>query len=238
MADDACPDAGRESRADTRRLIVQLAVAVMAADGRIGPDEFAALEGLGADDMPAIRQLDRLGLGMLADIAYDEARRAERTPIDVDAVCAALRATGPRAASTILAALAELAVSDGPVAPVEVAVLAQIADGLGLPTSEARLMVAAAVAGDPPASARELSAVVLRPARQESAATVDEAHAVLGVAPRAARSEVELAYRRLVERYSPAKVVELGGDFAAVAVRTLARITDAYETVIDALDAR
>jgi DnaJ-domain-containing protein 1 len=46
---------------------------------------------------------------------------------------------------------------------------------------------------------------------------------------------IEAAYRRLVERYNPAKVAALGGDFAALAVRKLAGITDAYDTVLASL---
>jgi DnaJ-domain-containing protein 1 len=238
MADDRGSGARRDREDETRRQIARLAVAVMGADRPIGPTELAALEGLGVEEMPAIRQLDCLGLGPLAEVAWEEARRAVRTPVDVDAVCAALRVTGPRAASTILAALAEVAASDGAMSPAEVETLVRIAAGLGVPVAEARRMVAAAAAGEPPASAREIAAAVLRPPPPRQPAEVAEARAVLGVGPRAQRSEVEAAYRRLIERYSPARVVELGGDFAAVAVRTLARITDAYETVIDALAPR
>ena len=59
--------------------------------------------------------------------------------------------------------------------------------------------------------------------------------ALLGLDASARRADLDEAYRRLVERYDPSKVIELGADFAALAVRKLGELTDAYEIVADAL---
>jgi DnaJ-domain-containing protein 1 len=223
---------------DPRRLIARLAVAVMASDRRIGPSELAALEGLGEHELPALAQLDRLGLGALSEIVYEEIRRAETEPIDIPAVCTALRRVVPRAASVVVAALTELAMSDGTLATGETEALTEVARGLGLSVAEARYVVASVLAARPPAGAQEVRIGSAEPPTTASHLELDQARRVLGIDVDAGSDEIDAAYRRLVDRYNPAKVVELGCDFAALAVRTLAGITDAYDTAIAALDTR
>jgi DnaJ-domain-containing protein 1 len=216
---------------DARRLVARLAVAVMAADRRITPGELAALEGLAEHELPALARLDRLGLGSLSEIVYEEARRAETEPVDVPAVCAALAAAAPRAAPVILSALTEIAASDGVLVPRETEMLDLVAQELGLAPSEARGILASVLAGQAPAGPPAAPVAA-------GAAEVEHAHRVLGVEVGVGPQQIEAAYRRLVERYNPAKVVDLGCDFAALAVRTLSDITDAYATAIGALDTR
>jgi len=217
---------------DPRRLAARLAVAVMAADRRIGATELAALEGLGMRELPAIARLDRLGLGALSTLAYEEARRTDARLPDLDATCASFRTTMPHAVPGLLAALAEIAASDGPLVPAEIRILNAIAKRLGMPASEARLLFATTVAAELAPGEEDLTVGRRRPV---SSVAVAQARRVLGVNANARVDAVEAAYRRLVERYNPAKVAALGGDFAALAVRKLAGITDAYDTVLAAL---
>jgi DnaJ-domain-containing protein 1 len=217
---------------DPRRLVARLAVAVMAADRRVGPTELAALEGLGVREMPAIARLDRLGLGALSTLAFEEARRTASRPPQLDDACASLRATLPNAIPGVLAALTEIAASDGPLVPAETRVLGAIAKRLGMPTNEARLLFATTVAAELAPGEADLTIGRSRPV---SSVALAQARRVLGVQAGARVDTIEAAYRRLVERYNPAKVAALGGDFAALAVRKLAGITDAYDTVLASL---
>jgi DnaJ-domain-containing protein 1 len=217
---------------EARRLVARLAVAVMAADRRVGPTELAALEGLGMREMPAIAGLERLGLGALSTLAFEEARRSESQPPDLDRACALLRETLPRAIPGVLAALSEIAASDGPLVPAETRILTAIAKRLGMPANEARLLFATTVAAELAPGEADLPIGRRRPVTSVALA---QARRVLGVQAGARREAVDAAYRRLVERYNPAKVSALGGDFAALAVRRLAGITDAYDTVLAAM---
>jgi DnaJ-domain-containing protein 1 len=207
----------------------------MGADRRIGPQEFAALEGLGERELPALGQLDRLGLGTLSEYAYEEARRADEKAVDVAAACAELRAAAPRAASTILAALAELAASDGALAPREREVLLAVGRGLGLTPRDVRVILTTATA-EASAPAADVTIGRPRPRVVASRGDVEAAHRVLGIEPGAGAEQIDAAYRRLVDRYNPAKVVELGCDFAVLAIRKLAGITDAYDTAMSAAE--
>lgn len=217
---------------DPRRLVARLAVAVMAADRRVGPTELAALEGLAPRELPAIGRLDGLGLGALSTLAFEEARRTDAQPPALDETCAALRATLPRAIPVVLAALSEIAASDGPLVPAETRILGAIAKRLGMPANEARLLFATTVAAELAPGEADLTIGRRRPV---SSVALAQARRVLGVQAGARPEAVEAAYRRLVERYNPAKVAALGGDFAALAVRKLAGITDAYDAVVAAL---
>lgn len=217
---------------DPRRLVARLAVAVMAADRRVGPTELAALEGLGSRELPAIAALDRLGLGALSTLAFEEARRAETEPPEIDATCALLRARLPHAVPGVLAALSEIAASDGPLVPAETRVLGAIAKRLGMAAGEARLLFATTVAAELAPSEQDLT---IGRRRHVSTVALAQARRILGVQAGARAETIEAAYRRLVDRYNPAKVAALGGDFAALAVRKLAGITDAYDTVLSAL---
>src|ERR1051325_8157831 len=96
---------GESMMEDPRRLIVRLAVAVMAADGRIS-----------ADEREILNRLDHLGFGVLTGLVEGEIARAAQWPIDLRATCAGLQALSPHGATVVLNALAELAVCDGTLA--------------------------------------------------------------------------------------------------------------------------
>lgn len=82
-------------RLETLRLLTRLAVAVMAADGRITREE-----------IDAVVALERLGLGP-ADVIRDEIERATRHPIDLEQTCRGLDLAAPQSGAAVLAALVD-----------------------------------------------------------------------------------------------------------------------------------
>ncbi len=60
-------------------------------------------------------------------------------------------------------------------------------------------------------------------------------HQVLGVSPKATRSEIAGAYRALISQYHPDKVTRLGPEIRAVAERKSAEINRAYEQALRSL---
>jgi DnaJ-domain-containing protein 1 len=213
---------------DPRRLVAQLAAAVILADGRVTSGELEELS-----------LLDCLGLGRLSNLAAEEIRSAVHQPIDVRAACCHLRAQLPDAAPTILGALAAIAAADQNVSEPETKLLADVASELGLAPAEAERILGAVFQAVQPETAPEPAA---QPPQPTAPAPVDpqvgRALLVLGLDSLDGRAELDSSYRRLVERYDPAKVLELGPDFAALAVRKLAEVTDAYQTAVDALPSR
>lgn len=142
-------EAAAGAEVDARRPMARLVVAVMAADGRVNPSELAALEGLGPHELPALAALEALDLGVRAELVYEEALQTNGDPVDVGAACAELHAVAPDAAPCIVAALAQIAASDGTLAPRETAVLAAVASGLGVSEGEARAIVRRATTRPP-----------------------------------------------------------------------------------------
>ena len=110
---------------DPRSIIARLAVAVMAADGRIT-----------AGELDVASHLDSLGLGDLSGPVRAEIQIAMRDPIDPVAVCGELTPLSREAAATIVAALAEIALADRVLSRRESQVLFLIARALGLHDSE------------------------------------------------------------------------------------------------------
>jgi DnaJ-domain-containing protein 1 len=210
---------------DPRRLVAQLAVAVTVADGRVT-----------AGEMEELRLLDCLGLGRLSGLVEEEMRSAVHRPIDVRAACGLLREQLPDAAPTILGTLAAIAASDQDVSEPELKLLAEVASELGLAPAEAERILGAVFRSAPPETAREPAALPPQPAAHVPVDPgLGRALLVLGLDTLTGRADLDVSYRRLIERYDPAKVIELGPDFAALAVRKLAEVTDAYQIVVDAL---
>jgi len=65
-------------------------------------------------------------------------------------------------------------------------------------------------------------------------APLANAYALLGLEPGASPAAVEAAYRAVIERYQPSKVIDLGVEFAVLAVRRLAAATAAFTTLVAA----
>jgi uncharacterized tellurite resistance protein B-like protein len=206
----------RENQEGLDRLIARLAVAVIAADRRIAPPEMASLE-----------RLDRIGFGAPSGIVREEIERAVREPVDVAATCAALPRLGEDAATLVLTTLAELVTSDRVVALRERDVFRTIAGHLGIGAAAATRILEAAIS---PNGVRE----AVPPPH-----VVPDKHPafrMLGLEPGASRSRIETTYLQFVQRYDPLRMAEeLGPALAALAVRRLATITDAYETALATL---
>lgn len=232
---------------DPRRAVARLAVAVMAADGRITSPEVEALA-----------RLDQLGLGSLTPFVEDEIDRATREAVDVRAACADLAGASREAACTLLAVLADIATSDRVLAGREREVFDAVARLLGVPERDAAHVLTAAaehagpaagVAPDPiatvaagPAAARAAepaprTASAPAPADAERHRLLARARRVLGVDGEVSRDALDAAYLAIVARYDPAGVAAMGPEFVALAVRKLADATAAWE-LLGARDAR
>jgi DnaJ-domain-containing protein 1 len=211
----------REHDAPIGRLIARLAAAVIAADHRITSSELASSE-----------RLDRLNLGALGGILRDEIERAVHAPIDVAATCAALPRLGDDGAALVLTALADLVASDRVVALRERDVFFTIARDLGVAPAQAARILDAAISPDGRPETVPTPSFEGRP--EAAPFSGHGAFLVLGLEPGASRSRIETTYREALEHYDPLRMArELGPDFAALAVRRLAKITDAYEAALD-----
>ena len=249
---------------DPRSIIARLAVAVMAADGRIT-----------AGELEVASHLDSLGLGDLSGPVRAEIQIAMRDPIDPVAVCGELTPLSREAAATIVAALAEIALADRVLSRRESQVLFLIARALGLHDSETEHLVRGSLVAhgavlrpdadeQPPAATQPASAppraaaapppAVPRPIERPAAPArpeqppqlhvrepradgldLDRARDMLGVGPHATREEVDAAYLRLVSFYDPAKVMDLGPEFVVLSVRRLGQATTAYQIAVNAV---
>ena len=247
---------------DPRSIIARLAVAVMAADGRIT-----------AGELDVASHLDSLGLGDLSDPVRAEIQIAMRDPIDPVAVCGELTPLSREAAATIVAALAEIALADRMLSRRESQVLFLIARALGLHDSETEHLVRGSLvahgavlrpdADEPapgpaasppprtsvpqptPAAPPAATGSVERPEEQRppqlhvrepkaDGLDLDRARDMLGVGPHATREDVDAAYLRLVSFYDPAKVIDLGPEFVVLSVRRLGQATTAYQIAVNA----
>jgi uncharacterized tellurite resistance protein B-like protein len=220
---------------DPRIAIARLAAALMVADARVTSTELAALAGL-----------ERLGLGSLEAATREALIEAAEAPIDVSATCAALSAIGPDAGALVLAVLADIVTSDGVIDPREGELLAQIGLYLRVPGRERGEIIHGAATRNAAAAERTGHAIPVRPddeAVERAAApprtpgvpsdALAGAYAVLGLQVGAPLAAVESAYRAIVERYQPAKVIDLGPEFAVLAVRRLAAATAAFTRLCD-----
>jgi uncharacterized tellurite resistance protein B-like protein len=208
-----------DARDDLRRLIARLALAVMAADGNITSAEF---DGLG--------RFDVLGLGPLEDVVREEIERAVRRPIDVAEICSTLPPLSHHAADLLLSALADLAASDRLLSPREREMFHLVAGHLGVDAaSAARVLERAFTVPAPP---NPVPPEPAREGRDGGAGGVRGALAILGLEPGVGRGRIDEAFLDRVQRYDPAKVGELGPEFAALAIRRLAVVADAYEVAI------
>jgi len=229
---------------DPRQLVARLAAAVMIADGRITESEMAAVE-----------RLEDLGLGSLTSLVQAEIKRAMRQPIDLAATIADLGAVAPESAALVVSGLAQIATSDRELSQREVDVLTAIAGGLGLSEMETVHLIRAAAEGTgagaaagapggprihivgekPPAGPAPVSAPPPGPQRSGGPRDLDWALHLLGLTPSDSIEQAEAAYAALVRRYNPAAVLELGPEFAVMAVQKLSTATAAYVAVREAL---
>jgi DnaJ-domain-containing protein 1 len=230
-------------RPDPRQLMARLAAAIMIADGRITESEVSA-----------VARFKELGLGALEPRVQAEIERATREPIDLVATIAELGRVAPQSAAVLVAGLAHIAGSDGDLSARELQVLTAIGEGLGLSALDTADVIRSAVEDEmggalaagsrdgarsavPPTSAAAAAAPAPAPAPAPSAAETEIGWAlrVLGLAPSGSIAQADAAYAGLVRRYNPAAVLELGPEFAVLAVQKLNTATAAYVAVRDAL---
>jgi hypothetical protein len=211
---------GSPTPAALRPAIARLVAAMMVADRRLATAEIDTAD-----------RLDRFGLGPLSGHVREELERATRMPIELEQPCAVLRGSGPALIGTVLAILADVAASDGGIDDDERRVFGVIAGRLGAGMTDIADYLDGEAHGDGVAAPRpEASVARTSPAVDEGAGALR----ALGLGAAANPAEIDAAYLRLVERYDPAKVAPLGADFAALAVRKLAALTELYEVARDA----
>lgn len=213
-----------------RLLLARLVAAMLVADGRVTEAE-----------IEAVGRLDGLGLGPLSAAVEEELQRAARLPIDAEHAAETLMELAPSASEVVFSALAAIAACDG-ISAKEIAILGVVADRFGLGIAAATDMIRAAAAGFSPSTQAAKAG-----AEAESIASVPEAATapppaeagrrenpgaspadVLGVGEAASLEALDAAYAAMVRRYDPVAVIDLGPEFAVLAVRRLEQATEAY----------
>ena len=241
MAEALNGDSGME-RPDMRQLTARLAAAIMIADGRITESEVVALG-----------RLRGLGLGALEPRVQVEIERAMREPIDLVGTIAALGSVAPQSAALLVSGLTHIAASDRDLSPRELQVLTAVGEGLGLSAAQTGDLIRDAIeldTGAPapapapdarqtaPAAAAAAKAAPTPASAAAGGAPADWAFRLLGLAPNSSLELAEAAYAALVRRYNPAAVLELGPEFAVLAVQRLSNATAAFIAVRDRLAPR
>jgi uncharacterized tellurite resistance protein B-like protein len=247
-----------------RRIFARLAVAVMAADGHITASELDTLDRLqylGLGPLSAIAR-EEIHYAMYEPIDL-RLTCSVLQPVSPPVAATILSALGEVAASDGTISVPELHVLRSiatllgvpATETAEILTAAANAHGFAAPDeksprtgSGARALGpgAAGSGADRPAvpDGNATRPVVvsapsarLRPAADSPALAAERgrAFAFLGVTPGASRSDLEAAYRVLVERYDPLKVLDLGSEFAALAVRRLGEATRAFEVALGAM---
>lgn len=221
---------------DPASALARLAAGIIAADGRVSAAELVSAD-----------VLDQLGLGPIRQRLLAELERARTEGLDLEPAVAAMSHLSPRARAVIFEVLAELAAADGELSDQEALLLDRLATrwDLEVPTSR-RTPSAATPEAQPrprgqgvrvPIATEDRSGAAGEPEAEQALAApagdglspeVESALAVLGLPPDASPAAVDEAFRALVHRYDPAHVIDLGPEFALLAIRRLNRIADAY----------
>jgi DnaJ like chaperone protein len=208
------------------------------ADGRVGPEEIRV----------ASRLMDRMGLEPGLKRAARELFRQGKAPdFPLDGVLAQFRREcGPARDlfRVFLEVQMEAAWADGAVDAREQRILRRIAAHLGFEEAElasiehlVRMSMAHARSGGGPgwAGGRRAGGGS-GPGPSRPARSLEEAYAALGVRRDAPDEEVTRAYRRMVSRHHPDKLVSKGlpDEMIQIATRRTAEIRAAYERIREA----
>ncbi len=223
---------------DPASALARLAAGVIVADGRVTTAELMSAD-----------VLDQLGLGPMRQRLLAELERARTEGLDLEPAVAAVSRLSPRARAVIFEVLAELAAADGELSNQEALLLDKLATRWDLevpppwqkPTAPGPQAHASADSkgvrvpvktGDrsPAAAESEADRASVTPAGNGLSPEAESALAVLGLPSDASPDAVDEAFRALVHRYNPAHVIDLGPEFALLAIRRLSRIADAYVT--------
>lgn len=220
-----------EPTLDPATALARLAGGVIVADGRVSAAELASAE-----------VLDHLGLGPMRQRLLAELERTREGLLELEPAIVTVAQLSPRARAVVFEVLTELAAADGELNENEAALLDRLATrwDLEAPTrtrAKAEGAPAAARAVRVPVEVQEPAPPGSEPAAPRTASPragdglspeALQALAVLGLPPDASPAAVEEAFRALVHRYDPAHVIDLGPEFAILAIRRLSRIADAY----------
>jgi len=206
------PPPRRWSRIEWLRPLIDLAMSVVHADGKVLPAEvrtvktyFTEVFELEGDEIDALRSAMK-----------------QEPPQQLEEIVAAVGSRLPAlGVAEVLAVLADISACDGEVHPAEVDVIRRAAILMGVQP------------GDWEPIARELGLVGGPSAVRQSpgAMAAAEAYRVLGVAPGASRAEIQAAYRKLVTEYHPDRVTNLPGEFQKLAHEKMTQINAAYDTL-------
>lgn len=122
--------------------------------------------------------------------------------------------------------LLDAAVSDGALTPAEQAILVQACQVLHIPAAVFDAMLRARQVGGASSGGGQRRAATQGPSLQQS-------YAALGLQPDASDQEVKRAYRKLVSKYHPDKLVSQGlpEEMMEVSKRRVREINSAYDTI-------
>lgn len=194
------------------------------ADGRVDPDEIRLAEAV----------MQRMQLNAELRRAARQLFREGKAPgFDPDAVLDQLRAECGRRRNLLrmfLEIQVQAAYADGRLHEAEARILRHVAARLGIPPQELAQIEALVRAARHFAGAGAAGAGAEAPPARDRLA---EAYAVLGVAPEASDAEVKRAYRRLMNRHHPDKLVARGlpEEMVRMATEKTQEIKAAYETI-------
>ena len=148
----------------------------------------------------------------------DLIKAARVSPVSVEELCSRLASEfDPQARLIAMELLARVARADGAVSDAEAALLAEIAQRLGLgPFARSFQWQSYSHGRSGPSPAPDRTA---------------EAFSVLGLEPGANPAQIKQAWRRLSKEHHPDRVTHLGEEFRRVAEERMRRINAAYDTL-------
>jgi DnaJ like chaperone protein len=221
--------AGLDARERVQTAFFTATFAVMGhlakADGRVSPGEIQAAAGL----------MDRMALDAEhRRVAQDLFREGKAPGFPLDEVLDQLRleTRGRRDLLRLFVAIQiQAAQADGEIGPEERRVLARIGQRLGFSRLEVEALEAMARAE---AHFRQRSGAGARP--PQHGPSLEDAYAVLGVAPEADDATVTRAYRRLMSQHHPDKLVSKGlpEEMIRLATEKTQEVKAAYERIREA----
>lgn len=195
--------------------------AMSKADGKVTPDEIQVAE--------ALMSRMQLDASMRATAIKLFAQGKTFGPADIDATVAQFRQIAGRRGSLcygLIQTLIQSAYADGVLDPAEQQLLSRVASGLGIPAPMIEQMLAML--------RWQQSGAYSQQAPSQSA--LDEAYAVLGVSADCDHDTARRAYRKLISRNHPDRLIASGvpEEMVAAATQKTQQITEAWERIVRA----